>query len=309
MDQNQESSFSIKFSSLPDNLDRLEQWLENREDSLNDLKENNRAGIVWRDSRNKKPTQYSLVYLHGFTAGPEEGHPVHMNVAQKLGMNLYKSRMPGHGRRHIDAMAHLTNEDLIDSAVESLAIGRKIGGKVIIMGTSTGGTLGLYLAARYTDIAALVLYSPLIDFSNWHSKILTRSWGRRFTKYLAKGSYLRKKITKGSVEHNIWNQTYRIEGSIALGALVKDTITKETYEKIKQPTFLGYYYKNRDMQDETVSVEAMHDMFRQLQIPHFQKRSIGFPDAYSHVICCDITSNSYQEVQKETIDFLKDVLE
>lgn len=308
MSRNQDSLLNSILSSLPSDLIKLEQWLDKREEQIDDLKENNRAGIVWRDANNKTPTQYSLVYLHGFTASPEEGHPVHKNVAQKLGMNLFKGRLPGHGLRHIDSMANLTYEDLIDSAVESLAIGKRLGRKVILMGTSTGGTLSLYLAALHKDIAALILYSPLIDFKDLHSKILTKSWGRRLTNYFLRDRYLSKKMTENSLEHNIWNHTYRVEGTLALGALVKDTMTKETFRKIKQPTFLGYYYKNQKSQDTTVSVEAIHDMFQQLQTSRPQKRSISFPNAGSHVICSDITSNSYQEVEKETIEFIKDVV-
>lgn len=308
MGKNQETLFNSKLSSLPRNPNELEEWLKNREDSLDDLKKNNRAGIVWRDSYNKKSTKYSLVYLHGFTAGPEEGYPVHKNVAQKLGMNLFKGRLPAHGRKHVDAMAHLTSEEMIESAVESLAIGQRLGNKVILMGTSTGGSLALYLAAHYSNIAGLVLYSPLIDFSDLHTKMLTKSWGRRATKYFLKGRYLSKKKTENTEEHRIWNQTYRVEGTIALGTLVKVTMTRKTFREIKQPIFLGYYYKDRDSQDDTVSVEAIHDMFRQIKTANSQKRRIAYPNAGSHVICSDVTSNSYREVEKETIEFLKDVL-
>ena len=90
MSKQQQSLFASITSNLPEDLDQLDKWLGHREDTMYDLKENNRAGILWQDPDNKSSTPYSLVYIHGFTAGPEEGAPVHENVAEKLGMNLYK---------------------------------------------------------------------------------------------------------------------------------------------------------------------------------------------------------------------------
>ena len=292
---------------VPASPDSLDRWIHERERKILDLKENANARIVWH-TKDKSKTEFALVYLHGFTASPEEGAPVHRNIAEQYGMNLYLARLAGHGRKHSDAMAGLKSEQLVSSAAEALAIGRQLGKKVILMGTSTGATLSLYLAAHHPEIHGLILYSPLIDFFDSRSWVLTQPWGRNITEWVMGGKYVTKQDIKNPREHIIWNQTYRVEGTIALGALVKETMTPETFQKITQPLFMGYYYKNDTLQDSTVSVEAMQEMFEQLSTPQSRKWSVAFPHAGSHVICSSVTSDAWREVQEETAGFLEEIL-
>ena len=59
-------------------------------------KPNNESKVVFHDSIPKK-TPYSILYLHGFSASTEEGNPVHINIANALGANIYLPRLFGHG--------------------------------------------------------------------------------------------------------------------------------------------------------------------------------------------------------------------
>ena len=63
-------------------------------------------------------------------------------------------------------MINLTADKLWNSAKEAYAIGKQLGKKVIIMATSTGGTLALKLAAEYPEIAGLILLSPNIAIND-----------------------------------------------------------------------------------------------------------------------------------------------
>jgi pimeloyl-ACP methyl ester carboxylesterase len=61
-----------------------------------------------------------------------------------------------------------------------LAIGRQLGNKVIIMGTSTGGTNALQLAAAYpNDVEALILLSPNIAINDPNAWLLNNPWDCR----------------------------------------------------------------------------------------------------------------------------------
>ena len=104
------------------------------------IKANNEAKIIWADSSHQV-TEYAIVYLHGFSASQMEGDPVHRNIAKQFNCNLYLARLAEHGLTGSDAMLNLTAENLWVSAKEAYAIGKKIGKKVILMSTSTGGTL------------------------------------------------------------------------------------------------------------------------------------------------------------------------
>jgi alpha-beta hydrolase superfamily lysophospholipase len=83
----------------------------------------------------------------------------------------------------------MTAENLWESAQQAYAIGKQLGNKVILMGTSTGGTLALQLAAAYPEIAGLVLYSPNIAINDPNAWILNNPWGLQIAR-LVKGSKL-----------------------------------------------------------------------------------------------------------------------
>src|SRR5687768_3509182 len=56
------------------------------------VKPGNESEIVWYDS-SKSKTEYSILYLHGFSASKMEGDPVHRQFARKFGCNLYLPRL------------------------------------------------------------------------------------------------------------------------------------------------------------------------------------------------------------------------
>jgi pimeloyl-ACP methyl ester carboxylesterase len=123
----------------------LDNYIASKE-TKHKLKQNNEARIVWADSTRSK-TKYAVVYLHGFSASQEEGNPVHRRFAEKFGCNLYLSRLADHGIDTTEQLMLFTADRVWQSAKEALAIGKKLGDKVILMSTSTGGTLALIPAA------------------------------------------------------------------------------------------------------------------------------------------------------------------
>ena len=85
-------------------------------------------------------------------------------------------------------------------------------------------------------------------------------------------------------------------------------IMEAPFEKIKIPVFMGYYYKNKEEQDDTVRVEDMIDMFGQLGTVDNQKKKVAFPEAKSHVITSYLSTTVYDKVAQETLSFLKEQL-
>ena len=79
-----------------------------------------------------------------------------------MGANLFYTRLTGHGRDGY-AMATATVRDWQNDGMEAVAIGRRLGRKIILVGTSTGGTLATWLAAQPSVapmIHRLILLSP-----------------------------------------------------------------------------------------------------------------------------------------------------
>ncbi|WP_020530764.1 alpha/beta hydrolase [Flexithrix dorotheae] len=289
------------------NLIELEKEIEKSEAAIIGLKENNEARIIWADEQKKEKTPYSIVYLHGFSASQGEGEPVHMEVAKYYGCNLYLSRLEGHGIQEEEVFFNLKPESFLASAKKAVAIGKEIGEKVIVMGTSTGGMFGLYLAAENPEIAGLVLYSPLVDFYDPNAKLLAAQWGLQVGRVVM-GSDYAGFTPKYEIQENYWSTKYRIEGLVTLSALVTQLMKPEVFAKIKCPLFLGYYYKNEKLQDQVVSVGAMREMFGMLGTPDSLKVNMPFPEAGEHVIASKYVSKNWQEVRDSTMVFLGETM-
>lgn len=295
--------------SLPtvnNNLEELENVINSKEAMVDGIKEDNEARIIWYDSAAKEKTPYSIVYLHGFSASQGEGEPVHRNLASKFGCNLYLSRLVEHGVDRDSVFKTLTPEALLASAKEAVAVGRQIGDSVIIVGTSTGGALGIYITAKNPDIKAMVCYSPIIDFYDQNTFIINKPWGKDIMRMVV-GSDFMVNDEPDEVK-KYWTTKYMIDGVIALKSFVSETMVEETFENVTCPFFLGYYYKNDSLQDHVVSVPAMLEMYDQLGTPAGQKLRIPFPESGDHVIASYLTSKDYQSVEDETVKFLKNIV-
>src|SRR5882672_2637620 len=140
--------YSKEMPVVPSDANSLESFVRNME-SQHKLKPDNEARIVWANDSLKQKTEYAIAYLHGFSASQEEANPIHTNIAKEFGCNIYLSRLAEHGIDTADALINLTPEKYWESAKQALAIGKQLGNKVILMGTSTGGTNALQLAAAY----------------------------------------------------------------------------------------------------------------------------------------------------------------
>ncbi|QIA08964.1 alpha/beta hydrolase [Draconibacterium halophilum] len=294
--------------SLSASIANIESYIEKKEASFS-VKPDNESRIVWANDSIKERTNYCVLYLHGFSASWYEGHPAHERFAQHLGANLYIPRLHNHGLVTEDPLIDMTPDKLYASAKEAMMVARTLGQKVIIMSTSTGGTLGLKLAADFPEyIDGLILYSPNIKVNNSSMFLLSKPWGLQIARNVMGGKYRITNDDFDSVDCKYWNCKYRVEALVYLQQLVEATMTSETFNRVHVPVFLGYYYKDDEHQDQTVSVDAMLDMFNELGTVPNKKVKKAFPEAGDHVIACELTSGSVEEVIAETIRFGEDVL-
>ncbi len=285
----------------------LEQFVATNE-AAHQLRPNNQARVVWANDSNKQKTDYAIVYLHGFSASQEEGNPVHRNIAKQFGCNLYLSRLAEHGIDTAEQLMHLTADNYWESAKQALAIGKQLGNKIILMGTSTGGTQALQLAAAFpADVAALVLYSPNIAINDNNAWLLNNHWGLQIAR-LVKGSNYNMPTDERPIYKQYWNKPYRLEALVALEEMLETSMNKATFKKIKQPVLLLYYFKDEQHQDDVVKVSAMKEMFTQLATDTIYKRAIALPNTGNHVMASPIKSNDVESVERETKRFLEEVV-
>jgi pimeloyl-ACP methyl ester carboxylesterase len=288
-------------------LNELEKFVAAGE-AQHKLKPNNEARIIWANDSTKLQTDYAIVYLHGFSASQEEGAPVHRNIAQQFGCNLYLSRLAEHGIDTLEQLMNLTADSYWESAKQALSIGKQLGKKVILMGTSTGGTQAIQLAAAYpNDIAALILYSPNIAINDPNAWLLNDHWGLQLARLVKKSNYLDPPDER-PIYKQYWNKPYRLEATVALQEMLETSMTKETFNKVNQPTLLLYYYKDEQHQDPVVKVSAMKEMFEQLSTTAALKRAVPLPNTGNHVIASPIKSGDVETVEKETKKFMEEIL-
>ena len=292
---------------VPSELTLLEQKINNDEKLVRGLKPDNEARIVWADSLKQK-TKVVFLYLHGFTGSQAEGDPVHRDVAKQFHSNLFLSRLEEHGTDRGDStMINLNADNYYASAEEAFQIAKQLGDEVILMGTSAGGALSLFLASRQPEIKAVILYSPCIKLANPAAALLNRPWGLQIGRLFSGGKT--QNYEAESPQHaQYWTLKYRVEALVTLVNMYSNALTPETYARIKCPVFLGYYYKNDEEQDQTASVPAMLEMYDKLGTPPEMKYKVAFPEAGAHVICSLIRSKDWQGVEKETIKFLQDIV-
>ncbi len=285
----------------------VERFVQQNE-STHRLKPDNEARIIWASDSLKQVTDYSIVYLHGFSASQKEGDPVHRNIAAEFGCNLYLSRLAEHGIDTSEQLFNLTADRYWESAKQALAIGKKLGKKVILMGTSTGGSLALQLAWTYPqDIAALILLSPNIAINDPFAWLLNDPWGLQIARLVKHGNYIVADDDRAQYR-KYWNKPYRLEAAVALEEYLETTMIRENFKKISQPVLLLYYYRDAVHQDSVVKVSAMLTMYDELGTPGNQKCRKAMPETGDHVIGSPIKSRDVDGVQHEVEKFLAEVM-
>ena len=162
-------------------LDVVDDWVRAREGVFTDVVSGTEKLVLWAGGTGER-TPLALVYLHGFSATRAEIEPVPQVVARSLGANLFLTRLAGHGRPG-DALGRVTTEDWALDLDEALGLGRRLGRQVVLIGTSTGGSLAA-LATLDPDLraglAGVVLISPNFGLRSRQARLLDLPHARRW---------------------------------------------------------------------------------------------------------------------------------
>jgi esterase/lipase len=298
--------YTADLPTVPADTAALRLYIEQNE-AKHKIKPENEARIIWANDSSKQKTEYAIVYLHGFSASQEEGDPVHTNVAKKFGCNLFLARLAEHGIDTTEQLMNLTADSYWNTVKEAYAIGKQLGNKVILMGTSTGGSNALQLAATYPDVHSLILLSPNVEIFDNNAKLANNPWGLHIARFVTKSNYVTSKDDRPIYKQH-WNTPYRLESIVALQEYLETAMVPATFKKVTQPTLMLYYYKDEVHQDSVVKVSAMKKMFGQLGTPANLKLEKPMPNTGNHVLGSYIKSNDYQGVEAEITKFMLDVL-
>ena len=286
--------YNTALPEVPTDLSSLESHVNAMEAEV-PVKPDNQARIVWANDSLKQKTHFAILYLHGFSASQEEGDPIHERLAKEFGCNLYLARLSEHGLISDQPMAKMTATSLWNSAVEAYAIAKQLGDSVIVVSTSTGGTLSLMLCASFPEIHSQILMSPNIQIFNPTSKYLNDPWGKQIAQLVLGTDHI-VTTDQRDIYKKYWYSKYPFDALPELEELLETSMTKENFNLVKQPTLLLYYYKDEHAQDSVVSVPAMKNMFKELGTPADLKFEQAIPNAGNHVIGGAIESQDIESV-------------
>ncbi len=177
--------------------------------------------VIWREGFKERRTPVSVLYVHGFSATSEEVRPLPDRVAEALGANLVYTRLRGHGRGGA-ALGEVTASDWVADMAEGLAAARAVGERVVVIATSTGGTLATAAALHpgmQEGIAALVLLSPNYGINDPNAWLLTLPGARVLLPLVLGPERGFEPANAGQARY--WTTAYPWSAVVSMAALVR----------------------------------------------------------------------------------------
>jgi esterase/lipase len=277
---------------IPDDVDR---YIVESETRVAGLVPGTEKLIVRHPDAGQNKTALSIVYFHGFTASRQELSPVPQELASRLGANLFLTRLAGHGIPG-DALGAVTVEDWMRDAVEAMQVGRSLGERVLVIGTSTGATLATWLAASdyAEDLQGVVLMSPNFGPSDPRADILTWPWGRQIAE-LVQGEYRSwKPVNERHARY--WTTRYPTRALVTMMSLV-DLVRQQDLARVRAPVLVMY-----SPQDRLIDTGRIIATANSLDPDLVTLVPVEDPDKpHLHVLAGDILSPSTSPLVLETI--------
>ena len=266
------------------------------------IREGDGKRILWVSPEAPAPTPLSVVYLHGFSADPHEIDPVPQRLADSLGANLFITRLAGHGLVDGAGLAEVSATDWLRDTEEALAIGSRLGGKVVLVGTSTGGTLAVWAAvqsSRREDLAAMVLISPNFGPRDASAGLLLWPWGGLFGRLAIGAERCWTPINAEQERH--WTTCYPTRALLPMMALV-DFVRNTDLSRVRVPTLVLFSPEDRVVDsDEIRRLVPMFGSATRELVP-----VTGDEDPSHHVLAGDIVSpGTTDAVVAQMLDFVR----
>ena len=272
----------------------INEYLKKTEEHLLDIKEGVAKKIIWANEINTK-TPISIVYIHGFTASSEEVRPLPDKIASDLNANLFFTRLTGHGRNP-GAMELCSIPNWIRDLHEAIEIGSRIGEKVILLSSSTGGTISVTSALDKKlsqKILGYIFISPNFGINNKFAGMISWPFSEYWLKLIL-GKKMKHK-PRNDLNKKYWTMSYPTNALIPMAKLVRE-VNKKDYSKVKKPAL--FYFS---MEDKVVDPEKIKEFItnwggnRTTKIVKLSNQD----DKFSHVLAGDIISPNQTEYAKK----------
>ncbi|HIG41551.1 MAG: alpha/beta fold hydrolase [bacterium] len=283
-------------------VEELDDWLAKRESEVPDLIESTQARIQWANAREPQKTRLSFLYLHGFSATWQETAPVTEQLAAHFSANVVQGRVAGHGQGPAGMLT--CAEDWLQSTADQFQLARRVGEQVVIVATSTGAPLAVWLTSQpeiANKVHACLFMSPNFRIRNPFGFVLTWPWSRHWVYFIV--GKQRKWEPLSMAEAECWTHEYSTLALIEMQKTV-DWANKQAFEDIQVPLAMMYMQN-----DATVFPPAAIRIFNRwgTQLKRIYKVSID-GETDEHVFAGHITAPHRIEWTVETFrEFLCEV--
>lgn len=263
--------------------------------------------------RAEKTTRLAFLYIHGFGASRAEGEGIVDGLSEAYGANAYYVRLPGHGG---DKEAHLAAkpEEYFATVEEAFHRFRPLGEKLVIFGSSLGGLLSIWLAARHpNDVDGVVVGNPFFDFADSSAFLISRRVGMSIIetvygkeRFAGWRNDPERRRVDGYEAHWITTQYFRSLNN--LDDLRRTIATTDMMAQVRAPVLMFYYYADEKHQDTAASVPVMRRFFGELGggAKHPLSREIAVADG-NHILFSDYVRTDKVTINRETKAFLDSV--
>lgn len=285
---------SAQAVTVPEGIDA---HLAESEARFDDIVPGTEKRVVWAGAPGAR-TPLAVVYIHGFSATSEEIRPVPDRVAEALGANLFFTRLAGHGRDGA-AMAEPAVADWMHDLDEALAIGRAIGERVLVIGTSTGATIAAVAAqddSRAEGVAGFVLVSPNFRIKTGSAALLTWPAARTWVPWLVGPT--RSFAPDNELHARYWTESYPVTALMPMAALVK-AVRELDFSTVTAPVLVSYSESDMVVDGETTTA-LLADWGGPLTVDVVAAPQEGM-DPSNHVIAGDILSPGRTDAAVATI--------
>ena len=281
----------------------INEYLKKTEEHLLDIKEGVAKKIIWANEINTK-TPISIVYIHGFTASSEEVRPLPDKIASDLNANLFFTRLTGHGRNP-SAMELCSISNWIRDLHEAIEIGSRIGEKVILLSSSTGGTISVTSALDKKlsqKILGYIFISPNFGINNKFAGMISWPFSEYWLKLIL-GKKMKHK-PRNDLNKKYWTMSYPTNALIPMAKLVRE-VNKKDYSTVKKPAL--FYFS---MEDKVVNPHKIREFITKWGGNSTTKivKLSNKDDKFSHVLAGDIISpNQTDHAKKTMVNWIKNL--
>ena len=233
----------------------LERWVKHSESNTRDIVEGAEAMIEFADSDAPTQTSICFLYVHGFSASRQETAPVTSEIASHFHANVFHARLAGHGVGSAGMIS--SAESWLQSMVDAWKIAEYLGEEVVIVATSTGAPLTVWLLKQLgvaKKVTAVLFMSPNFRIKNPFGFLLTWPLSPHWVHLLLGRTHSWE--AESEIHARVWTSSYSTLAVIEMQKVV-DWAKATNLGNIETPLAM-MCLKN----DPTVNAKTAEEVFR-----------------------------------------------